>query len=35
MTEGKHLACGMAKEKHAVNGGKLIPLTVTVYQLDA
>lgn len=34
MTQGNHLACGMAKDKHATNGGKLIPLIVTLYQLD-
>lgn len=34
MTQGKHLACVMVKDKHATNGGKLIPLIVTLYQLD-
>ena len=34
MIQGKHLACGMAKDKHATNSGKLIPLIVSLYQLD-
>lgn len=33
MMEGKHLAHGMARDKHATNGVELITL-VTFYQLD-